>query len=193
MGGVDRAAEAWIRAHVEPAGAIETAHQRPWATVLRVPRAWLVALPLYAELQRGEAAHARDHLAHGVPTCGWRRCDRAPVRVAGGHLPVPRGAQPAGTGRPVVRAAPGCISGAVGWRPGRSVRPGDPRRHPRAHLRLGAAAGLPARGSAPRVRPVLCGHTASCGRPNPPTAPLPVSLLEPSASNGSAAEIAATL
>jgi aminoglycoside phosphotransferase (APT) family kinase protein len=24
-------------------------------------------LPLYAELQRGEAAHAHDHLAHGVP------------------------------------------------------------------------------------------------------------------------------
>jgi hypothetical protein len=126
---VDRAAEAWIRAHVNPAGAIETAHQRPWATVLRVPladglawfkacrpvqafeprlsaalfarwpdrvaevlghdqergwllladagtpisvvgnppAAWLVALPLYAELQRGEAAHARDHLAQGVP------------------------------------------------------------------------------------------------------------------------------
>jgi hypothetical protein len=128
-GGVDRAAEAWIRAHVNPAGAIETAHQRPWATVLRVPladgvawfkacrpvqafeprlsaalfarwpdrvaevlghdqergwllladagtpvgvvgnppEAWLAALPLYAELQRGEAANARDHLAHGVP------------------------------------------------------------------------------------------------------------------------------
>jgi Phosphotransferase enzyme family len=128
--GVDRAtAEAWIRAHVDPAGPIKTAHQRPWATVLRVPladgvawfkacgavqafeprlsaalfarwpdrvaevlghdqqrgwllladagtpigaagnppRAWLAALPLYAQLQRGEAAHARDHLAHGVP------------------------------------------------------------------------------------------------------------------------------
>jgi hypothetical protein len=126
---VDRATEAWIRAHVDPAGAIETAHQRPWATVLRVPlaegvawfkacgpvqafeprlstalfarwpdrvaevlahdqerawllladagtpigvvgnppEAWLVALPLYAELQRGEAAHTHDHLAHGVP------------------------------------------------------------------------------------------------------------------------------
>jgi hypothetical protein len=127
---MDRAAaEAWIRAHVEPVGAVETAHQRPWATVLRVPlangvawfkacspvqafeprltaalfarwpdrvaevlgcdqergwllladagtpigvsgnppAAWLVALPLYAELQRGEAAHAHDHLAHGVP------------------------------------------------------------------------------------------------------------------------------
>jgi hypothetical protein len=35
---VDReAAEHWIRAHVQPAGAIEVAHERPWATVLRVP------------------------------------------------------------------------------------------------------------------------------------------------------------
>jgi hypothetical protein len=31
------------------------------------PEAWLSALPRYAELQRGEAAHAQDHLAHGVP------------------------------------------------------------------------------------------------------------------------------
>jgi hypothetical protein len=31
------------------------------------PEAWLAALPLYAELQRGEAAHTHDHLAHGVP------------------------------------------------------------------------------------------------------------------------------
>jgi hypothetical protein len=122
-------AEDWIRAHIEPVGPIETEHERPWATVLRVPladgvawfkacapvqafeprltaelfarwpdrvtevlghdeerawllladagtpirvfgnppEAWLVALPLYAELQRGEAAHAHDHLAHGVP------------------------------------------------------------------------------------------------------------------------------
>ena len=30
-------AEDWIRAHVEPMGPIETAHDRPWATVLRVP------------------------------------------------------------------------------------------------------------------------------------------------------------
>jgi hypothetical protein len=122
-------AEGWIRAHVEPVGPIETEHERPWATVRRVPladgvawfkacapvqafeprltaelfarhpdrvaevlgddeerawlllgdagtpigaignppEAWLVALPLYAELQRGEAAHTFDHLAHGVP------------------------------------------------------------------------------------------------------------------------------
>jgi hypothetical protein len=127
---VDRAAaEDWIRAHVEPVAAIETAHERPWATVLRVPladgvawfkacapvqafeprltaelfarwpdrvaevlghdeerawllladagtpirvfgnppEAWLVALPLYAELQRGEAAHTTEHLRHHVP------------------------------------------------------------------------------------------------------------------------------
>jgi hypothetical protein len=31
------------------------------------PEAWLAALPLYAELQRGEAANVNDHLAHGVP------------------------------------------------------------------------------------------------------------------------------
>ena len=31
------AAEEWIRAHVEPTGAIETSHVRPWATVMRVP------------------------------------------------------------------------------------------------------------------------------------------------------------
>ena len=124
-----RAAEGWIRSRVEPVGAIQTAHERPWATVLRVPladgvawfkacapvqafeprltaelfarwpdrvagvlgydeerawllladagrpvgafgnppEAWLTAFPLYAELQHGEAAHAHNHLAHGVP------------------------------------------------------------------------------------------------------------------------------
>jgi hypothetical protein len=31
------------------------------------PETWLVVLPLYAELQRAETAHALDHLAHGVP------------------------------------------------------------------------------------------------------------------------------
>ena len=123
------AAERWIRARVEPVAAIETAKERPWATVLRVPladgvawfkacaqvqafeprltaelfarwpdrvpevlhydeerawllladagtpiddfgnppEAWLAILPLYAELQRGEAAHAPEHLAHHVP------------------------------------------------------------------------------------------------------------------------------
>src|SRR6202035_3235204 len=37
---MDRAAvERWIRALVDPAGPIEVAHERPWATVLRVPLA----------------------------------------------------------------------------------------------------------------------------------------------------------
>ena len=31
------------------------------------PEVWLRALPAYAELQRVEAAHADDHVAHGVP------------------------------------------------------------------------------------------------------------------------------
>ena len=31
------------------------------------PEAWLEVLPLYAELQRGEISHTREHLAHGVP------------------------------------------------------------------------------------------------------------------------------
>jgi len=123
------AAEAWIRRFLEPAAAIEVAHEQPWATVLRVPlangsawfkacaplqafesrltaelatrwrdrvprvvayddgrfwllmadagtaisslgnppRAWMAALPCYAELQIGEIAYATDHLAHCVP------------------------------------------------------------------------------------------------------------------------------
>ena len=127
---MDRAAaEDWIRAHVEPTGAIEATRERPWATVSRVPLAdgvawfkecapaqafevrltaqlferwpdrvagvlaqdeerawllladagqpirtlgnppetWLSVMAPYAELQHGEATHARDHLAHGVP------------------------------------------------------------------------------------------------------------------------------
>ena len=31
------------------------------------PEDWLDALPLYAELQRGEAVYANDHFVHGVP------------------------------------------------------------------------------------------------------------------------------
>jgi hypothetical protein len=34
---LDSAADAWIRAHVEPAGAIDAVHERTWATVWRVP------------------------------------------------------------------------------------------------------------------------------------------------------------
>jgi hypothetical protein len=124
------AAERWISSFVDPTAPIETARERPWATVLRVPvcggsvwfkacaavqayeprltgelfarwpdrvgevlaydarrawflladagvpieavgnppQAWLEALPLYAELQQGEAAHAAEHITHGVPS-----------------------------------------------------------------------------------------------------------------------------
>ena len=127
---IDRpAAEAWINEQLKPIGSIETAHERPWSTVLRVPidggaawfkacapiqafeprltadlsarwpeiatevlaadderswllladagtpirqlgnppQSWLSVLPRYAELQREEAQHIADHLAHGVP------------------------------------------------------------------------------------------------------------------------------
>jgi hypothetical protein len=37
--GMDPAMAEWIRAHVDPLGPIETAHSRPWATVMRVPTA----------------------------------------------------------------------------------------------------------------------------------------------------------
>jgi hypothetical protein len=121
--------EEWIRVHLRTVGTIEAVHERPWATVLRVPidggvawckacapvqafeppltaalfarwpdrvaevlghdegrrwllladagvpvglsrnppEAWLVGLPLYAELQRGEVPYVRHHLARGVP------------------------------------------------------------------------------------------------------------------------------
>jgi hypothetical protein len=133
------AAESWIRSYVEPVGPIETTHERPWATVLRVPAAagsvwfkacapiadfevrlsaelsrrwpdrvaevlahdeerswllladagtplveygnppevWLEVLPRYAELQRGETAHADEHVANGVPDL---RLDALPAR-----------------------------------------------------------------------------------------------------------------
>lgn len=40
---------------------------RPLRDAGNPPEAWLELLPRYAELQRGEAAHATDHLRHGVP------------------------------------------------------------------------------------------------------------------------------
>ncbi len=40
---------------------------KPMKALGNPPELWLRALPRYAELQRGEAAQAQDHLAHGVP------------------------------------------------------------------------------------------------------------------------------
>ncbi|HEY3059465.1 MAG TPA: phosphotransferase [Chloroflexota bacterium] len=39
----------------------------PMRSLGNPPQAWLQALPRYAELQRGEASRASDHLMHGVP------------------------------------------------------------------------------------------------------------------------------
>jgi hypothetical protein len=39
----------------------------PLGVAANAPTTWLEVLPRYAELQRGEAAHAADHLTHGVP------------------------------------------------------------------------------------------------------------------------------
>jgi hypothetical protein len=44
------------------------------------PEAWLEVLPAYAELQGGEAAHAKDHIAHDVPSLP---ASRLPDRYAG--------------------------------------------------------------------------------------------------------------
>jgi Phosphotransferase enzyme family len=144
------AVEGWICKHVEPIGAIEIAHDRPWAKVMRVPvaggvtwfkacaqvqafeprltaalygrwpdrvtevlavdeargwlllgdagiavgelgnppEAWLEALPLYAELQKGETAHAPDHIVHGVPDLRTAALPAGYGRLLAGELPL---------------------------------------------------------------------------------------------------------
>jgi hypothetical protein len=146
------AAEEWIRKHVDPAGAIETTHDRPWATVMRVPvaggvtwfkacaqvqgfeprltadlfarwpdrvtevlavdearrwlllgdagiavgergnppEAWLEALPAYAELQKGEAAYALDHIRHSVPDLRMAALPAGYERLLRTELPLAR-------------------------------------------------------------------------------------------------------
>jgi hypothetical protein len=54
------------------------------------PETWLLALPRYAELQRGEAVHAHGHLTHGVPDL---RVATLPARfedLLGRDLPLER-------------------------------------------------------------------------------------------------------
>ena len=148
----DFAAEEWIRRHVNPVGAIETLHDRPWATVVRVPvaggaiwfkacaqvqafeprltaqlharwpdrvtevlavdearrwlllgdagiavrelgnppEAWLEALPLYAELQKGETAYALDHVGEGVPDLRMAALPARYERLLEAGLPLAR-------------------------------------------------------------------------------------------------------
>jgi hypothetical protein len=65
----DRVAE--VLGHDEERGWLLLADAgRPIVEFDNPPEAWLAALPMYAELQRGEAAYAHDHLAHGVPDLG---------------------------------------------------------------------------------------------------------------------------
>jgi hypothetical protein len=143
-------ADEWVSAHVSPVGPIEVTHQRPWATVARVPTAasdvwfkacapvqafeprlsavlsrrwpdrmpgviavderrawllledagsrlgelgnspevWLEALPLYAELQRGECHAIDDHLAHGVPDLRTHTLPARFCELLQGDLPL---------------------------------------------------------------------------------------------------------
>jgi hypothetical protein len=61
---------------------------RPVGALGNPPEAWLAALAAYAELQRGEAAYALDHQAHGVPDL---RVETLPARfdeLLRGDLPL---------------------------------------------------------------------------------------------------------
>jgi hypothetical protein len=55
----------------------------PIGVVGNPPPAWLVALPLDAQLQRGEASHATSTWPTASRTCRWRRCRHA-TRSSGG-------------------------------------------------------------------------------------------------------------
>src|SRR5947208_17151765 len=99
----------WIRAHVEPVGAIETAHERPWATVRRVPLAGGVAwFKVCASVQAFEprlSAELFSRWPDRAPTCSAttrsERGSRSPTRYADRDLRQPsRGvARCAGPGR----------------------------------------------------------------------------------------------
>jgi phosphotransferase family enzyme len=52
------------------------------------PDAWLATLPLYAELQRGEAAHVDEHLADGVPDLRRERLPEEYERFFEAGLPL---------------------------------------------------------------------------------------------------------
>jgi hypothetical protein len=54
------------------------------------PEAWLAALPLYAELQRGEMAYALDHVGHGVPDLRVSALPAGYQRLLASELPLAR-------------------------------------------------------------------------------------------------------
>lgn len=53
------------------------------------PEAWLEALPLYAELQKGETAYALDHVLHGVPDLRMAALPAGYERLLASKLPLP--------------------------------------------------------------------------------------------------------
>ena len=54
------------------------------------PAIWLRALPRYAELQRGEVAHAAEHVANGVPDLRAQRLPAAYEALIRSPLPLER-------------------------------------------------------------------------------------------------------
>jgi hypothetical protein len=52
------------------------------------PEAWLEALSLYAELQRGETAYALDHIGRGVPDLRMTGLPAGYERLLAGELPL---------------------------------------------------------------------------------------------------------
>jgi hypothetical protein len=54
------------------------------------PEAWLEALPSYAELQKGERAHALEHLSHGVPDLRMAALPAGYERLLARELPLAR-------------------------------------------------------------------------------------------------------
>lgn len=54
------------------------------------PEAWLKALPLYAELQKGETPHAQSHVGKGVPDLRMGELPAGYRRLLASELPLPR-------------------------------------------------------------------------------------------------------
>jgi hypothetical protein len=52
------------------------------------PEAWLDALPLYGELQKGETAYALDHIGHGVPDLRMAVLPEGYERLLASELPL---------------------------------------------------------------------------------------------------------
>lgn len=57
------------------------------------PEDWLAAMPLYAELQKGEVGYALDHLGHGVPDLRMASLPSGYERLLASEVPLTRGAR----------------------------------------------------------------------------------------------------